>query len=316
MFGLHSFDYEEIVVLQSNPGLNKLHRVFQACESVFKAHCLLGVNLGQKGDRNELKDIIDIVNSWYPLEERSKRGKFRRALTDLETIGVISSEEAQFGKGEKRFYQITNLGRAILIYLLSETGYLLEINPSTLQKSWENVDITLSLDEILFYTLKKLKPYNSLLEAIKSRSGSLPTTTKKHFMIWKPDKIFGVKTPDYLNILEILIVEQTKIGVGVTSAELDKQLPEITRPSTKIKKLSLLVEIVTLDGEKITINRLNSIGLNCLYPLGMLLVSFDGEEGKMDPRPLLLPPTDEILSYQHLMKNAINFFRTLLSSSF
>ncbi|MHA2270503.1 MAG: hypothetical protein ACXACI_01485 [Candidatus Hodarchaeales archaeon] len=292
-------------------GLTGLLGTFQTCEHPFRAVCLLATNLGYKSDRNELAEILNLINSWTPIENRIKRGKVRAALNALEAAKMITCEEDRFGKAQQRFYQITKLGQSTLLFLLCSSGFRPTLRLGTLQDSWEKVDTSVSINEALSTTLEKLRPYRELLQAMKNRSMPLPTTAKKYFLSWKPEKALGTKTPERIRFLECLIQEQANSGVGLTSREIDDQFPDMHRASAKIKKLGYLVTTEILPAEGLSIYRLSYIALQCLFPLGLMITE---HQQNLDPRSLLLPPTEGAQIYRHLMLNALNFFKDLRPS--
>ncbi|MFW9913970.1 MAG: hypothetical protein ACFFGZ_00040 [Candidatus Thorarchaeota archaeon] len=292
-------------------GLTGLLDAFQTCEHPFRAVCLLAAHLGYKSDRNELADIVNIINSWTPIENRIKRGKVRAALNALEAVKMVSCEEDRFGKSQRRFYQITKFGQSTLLFLLCSSGFQPTLRLGTLQDSWEKVDTGASINEALKTTLEKLRPYRELQKAMKNRSMPLPTTAKKYFLSWEPEKALGTKTPERIRFLESLIQEQANSGVGLTSREIDDLFPDIPRATTKIKKLGYLVSTEILAVEGLSIYRLSYIALQCLFPLGLMVAE---HQQNVDPRSLLLPPTEEAQIYRYLILNALNFFKDLRPS--
>jgi DNA-binding PadR family transcriptional regulator len=293
--------------------LEDLLAVFQICEHPFRAVCLLATQLGHKSDRNELADILNIVNSWTPLEERIKRGKIKNALARLEAVHLISSEQDRFGKTQRWFYQITNYGQATLLFLLGSSGFLTTLKAATLQDSWEKVNASAVLKEALSFTLEKVRPYRELHLALKNRSLALPTTAKKYFLVWKPEKIFGTKTSERIKFFECLIWEHFSVGAGFTSKEIDLIFPDLPRAANKVKKLEHFVDVSVLHGERLNLYRLSSIALQSLFALGLMIVESDSYRKAIDPRPLLLPPAQESQMNRHLVSNALNFFRELVA---
>ncbi|MHA2501114.1 MAG: hypothetical protein ACXAEL_16215, partial [Candidatus Hodarchaeales archaeon] len=83
------------------------------------------------------------------------------------------------------------------------------------------------------------------------------------------------------------------------------------RASTKIKKLGYLVTTEILPAEGLSIYRLSYVALQCLFPLGLMAAE---DQQNLDPRSLLLPPTEKAQIYRHLMLNALNFFKDLRPS--
>lgn len=289
-------------------GLTGLLGVFQKCEHPFRGVCLIAAHLGYKSDRNELTDILNIVNSWTPPENRVKRGKIRAALNALEAVKMISCEEDRFGKTQRRFYQITKLGQSTTLFLLCSSGFQPTLRLGTLQNSWEKVDTSASINEALTTMLEKLRPYRELLQAMKNRSMPLPTTAKKYFLSWKPEKALGANTSMQIRFLECLIQEQANSGVGLTSREIDDLFPDVPRASTKIKKLGYLVTTEILREQGLSIYRLSYTALQCLFPLGLMVAE---HQQNLDPRSLLLPPTEKVQMNRHLILNALNFFKDL-----
>ena len=194
---------------------------------------------------------------------------------------------------------------------MCSSGYLPIIEPSTLQKAWETLESSILLSKTLSLTAQKLRPYHQLLNAITSRSSSLPTSAKKYFLSWEPKKILGTK--DRLVLLQGLIRDQTTFGLGLMSKEIDEMFPDIVRPFSKMKKLADLIEIGELRGDNLITCRLSLVGIHCLFPLGLMIVESKMHQSTLDPRPLLLPVTERNQINRQLMSNALTFFKNLAS---
>lgn len=261
--------------MESNDPFVQLVETLAVIENKDRILCLIAVYLGQKGDKNSIRGITDILSCLLGKEEEYTTAKTRGLITSLVNGGILERERERVISSTKvSFHSISPLGYIVLVYAL--VAYVLRSDPSLI--AWDNAkfqDYTDSEDKFVLFILNTLLLHNPSTKRILTslQSGKEPKKIKLSKPLTFPvNKIFSGKSGNNIfKLLEELIWDNLRFNVGLTKEELGK---DFSGPiGGYMNKLSTFLMTEETWGEKAKRYRLSIRGIFLLPVFALLIKS-------------------------------------------